>query len=132
MVEIYNSFINSPGNGWNIDWVEDDIFAALLNPSYSFNIEDETFDDINLFQIASINYLDGGVEVLNRAGTSVLRCSDITFPKINCWAKYMLLYKKDGVDKAQWPLLACVHLDYEGACADSILTVRFRDGVIRV
>jgi len=115
---IYNSFKRALLQGsYNVDTPTPPIYVALLNNSYSPNIDTDIYvgQFLGTYEVSSVGYTAGGVKLSgpsaqqdNALNQGILYGTSILWPSVTFSARAAVLYGSSGVGFSSDPLIAYI------------------------
>lgn len=113
-MSLYNFGKTEILNG-NIDLTNDTIKAALLDNTYTIDIDNDSYwSDISGYEVSSVNYTSGGQALTNKTITqdnvndnAVFTASNVSWTSVTFTARFVAIYKDTGLASTS-PIVAVI------------------------
>ena len=136
VTDFYNSFLNALLEGV-VDLDTDDIYAALLDSSYTLDIDAHTdWGDVSATECAGAGYTASGQALASVSATidntndlSYIDADSVAWTGATVSARYMVLYKKAAA-VADSKLIECINFGENKAVTSGTLSASFATGGI--
>lgn len=118
-----------------IDLIDDDIKVALLSDLYSFDISNESWSDVDNYEVSGTGYEAGGELLQDKSITidndvAALQANDVIWTGSTIVARYAVIYDDSSDPKY---LIACFDFSENKVSSSGPFTIRWNNvGIISV